>query len=121
MRLLADENIAAPLVRMLRKQGFDVDYVAELQPGLSDDGVLALAVRERRPILTEDRDFGELVFRQKRDVPGVIMLRLPAAERAHWPRVVALLQLHEKKLPGSYVVIDSKRLRMRPLPDPHDA
>ena len=41
MRLLADENIAAPLVQMLRRQGFDVGYIAELQPGLSDDGVMA--------------------------------------------------------------------------------
>jgi hypothetical protein len=79
--------------------------------------VLALATREGRPLLTEDRGFGELVFRQKRGVLGVVMLRLPAAERAHWPRVTKLLRDYEEKLRGSYVVIDAKRLRIRPLPE----
>lgn len=120
MRLLADENIPAPLIRILRERGFDLLYVAEFQPGLTDSEVLALASRESRPILTEDRDFGELIFRQKRSVPGVVMLGLPVAERSHWPRVIRLLQQHEIKIHGSYAVIDAKRMRMRPLPDPND-
>lgn len=121
MRLLADENIPAALVRLLRKAGFDLIYVAENGPGLADDDVLDFAFNEKRPILTEDRDFGEIVFRQKRKVPGVVMLRLSAAERTHWPRIIELLRLHEDRIHGSYVVIDSKRVRIRPLPVQRDA
>jgi uncharacterized protein with PIN domain len=65
-RLLADENIAASLVRALREDGIDVSYVAELASGITDDEVLDLAKAEARLLLTEDKDFGELVFRMKR-------------------------------------------------------
>lgn len=118
MRLLADENIPAPLVKTLRQQGIDLLYVAELHSGLSDADVLALPAKEGRPILTEDRDFGEMVFRQKKAVPGIVMLRLPAAERAHWARVAKLLRAHEQRLLGAFVVIGAGRLRIRPLPRP---
>lgn len=70
MRLLADENIAAPLVLALRAAGHDVTYVAELAPGIADDAVLSLALRQGRLLLTEDKDIGELVIRLKRHPLG---------------------------------------------------
>jgi len=52
--LLADENIPAPLVGALRDAGWDVRYVAEHSPGITDREVLALVRDERRVLLTED-------------------------------------------------------------------
>jgi len=80
--LLADENVPASLVRVLRDRGGDILYVAELEPGITDEKVLNLSVTERRPILSEDRDFGELVFRLKHKAAGVVLLRLPAGDRS---------------------------------------
>ena len=72
MRWLADECVAAPLVALLRTNGHDVLYVAEAAAGLSDADVIVLALREQRLLLTEDKDFGDLVFRRERAVPGVV-------------------------------------------------
>lgn len=66
MKILADEGVDRPIVELLRQSGHQVWYVAELEPGISDNVVLDLANRERAILLTADRDFGELVFRQGR-------------------------------------------------------
>ena len=63
MKFLADECCDRSLVEDLRKAGYDVRYVLESDPGASDDEVLALAFDEQRIIVTEDKDFGELVYR----------------------------------------------------------
>ena len=76
MRWLADECVAAGLVALLRADGHDVVYVAEAAAGLSDADVITLASREMRVLLTEDKDFGDLVFRRERAVPGVVLLRI---------------------------------------------
>ena len=70
MRSLADECVAAPLVAFLRAGGHDVLYIAEAAAGLSDGDVIALSLREQRLLLTEDNDFGDLVFRREHAVPG---------------------------------------------------
>ncbi len=51
-------------------------YVAEMAPGVSDQDVLNLANHEQAVLVTADKDFGELVFRQHLLNPGVILLRL---------------------------------------------
>ncbi|WP_022947230.1 DUF5615 family PIN-like protein [Methylohalobius crimeensis] len=117
LRLLADENIAAPLVHVLRRANIDVIYVAEIASGITDDEVLEKARREGRLLLTEDKDFGELVFRMKRDLPGVIMLRLPIAPvEIYRSYVLSVLERYADKFSGCYTVIEQKRVRFRPLP-----
>lgn len=63
MKLPADEGVDFHVVSFLRKEGHDVRYVAELEPGISDENVLEIANDELRKLLTTDKDFGELVFR----------------------------------------------------------
>ena len=75
-RFLANENAPREAVLAARAAGFDVTWMVELQPGASDEIVLALARQEDRVLLTFDKDFGELVFRHGRNgSPGVILLR----------------------------------------------
>jgi predicted nuclease of predicted toxin-antitoxin system len=76
VRWLADECIAATLVAYLRADGHDVLYVAEAAAGLSDADVVALASREIRLLLTEDKDFDDLVFRRERVIIGVVLMRI---------------------------------------------
>ena len=76
MRLVADESVDGPIVYRLREEGHDVWYIAEMEPGLSDDAVLELANREADLLVTADRDFGELVFRRRRPAPGIVLVRL---------------------------------------------
>ena len=89
MILVADEGVDAPIVEALRTDGHDVHYVAEVEPGLSDDQVLASAVRHGAVLLTADKGFGELVFFQHRKVPGVLLIRLAGLSLATKAELVA--------------------------------
>ena len=63
MKFLANENVPTVSVAMLRKTGHDVLHVAEECPGERDTDILELARRQKRIVITFDRDYGDLVFR----------------------------------------------------------
>lgn len=116
MRFLADECCDAGLVDALRGDGHDVLYVAETLRGATDDEVLIRAFSEGRLLLTEDKDFGELVYRLRRPAHGIIVLRFGVAERhLKIPRMRDLLKNHADRLPGTFIVLESSKVRFRPL------
>jgi predicted nuclease of predicted toxin-antitoxin system len=84
MNLLADESVDRQVVERLRQGGHKVLYVAESEPGIPDDLVLARANGMTALLLTADKDFGELVFREGLlSSGGVVLIRLAglSAER----------------------------------------
>jgi predicted nuclease of predicted toxin-antitoxin system len=106
----------APLVAFLRTGGYDVLYVAEAAAGLSDADVVELALREQRLLLTEDKDFGDLVFRRERAVPGVVLLRIaPENYALRSVRLEAAIERYSDGLFGRYTVIEEGRFRSRRL------
>ncbi len=113
---MADECCDAGLVSSLREDGHDVLYVLERKPGVSDDEVLIEAYHEERILVTEDKDFGELVYRLKKRSRGIILIRMDVKERQmKWLRLKKLIENYEGRLPGHVVVIDSHKYRFRPL------
>lgn len=81
MRLLADENVPRPSVRLLRESGYEVDSMSELAPGTPDIEVLARAQSAGQVLITFDRDFGELVYHRGAPAPrGIIYLRVEPAD-----------------------------------------
>lgn len=116
MRWLADECVSAPLVQRLRDAGHDVGYMAEAGPGTLDADVLRRACDQDRVLLTEDKDFGDLVFRSRMAAPGVVLLRLaPENGPAKWLRLKAAIAEFGDRIPGRYIVIEARRFRSRPL------
>ncbi len=65
MRLLADENIPGAFVRWLREHGHDVTGMAEGAVGTRDPEVASWAETRDRVLVTLDKDFGDLVFRER--------------------------------------------------------
>lgn len=118
MRFLANENIPAESVRRLREAGHDVLAISESLAGAKDPDVLARAREEGRILLTFDRDYGELVYRRGLPVPlGIIYLRfVPQAPGEVADVVEQLKASFDLVLEGRYTVIDSDRIRQRPLP-----
>ena len=76
MKFIADEGVDAPIVSALRNKGYDVVYILELSPGKHDDIILNEANSQNRILLTQDKDFGELVFRLRQIHSGVVLIRL---------------------------------------------
>jgi len=62
MNLVADESLDRQIVERLRRDGHSVAYMAEMDPGISDEEVLALSEQQSAVLITADRDFGELVY-----------------------------------------------------------
>jgi predicted nuclease of predicted toxin-antitoxin system len=76
MNYLADENVARRIVEWLRRRGDDVLYASEERGGEIDAVWLREAETDRRLILTSDKDFGELIFRDGLNSHGVMLFRL---------------------------------------------
>ena len=81
MRILADECCDAGLVEALTADGHDLVSVAAVSPGAKDPEVLSLAVGSGRLLLTEDRDFGELIYAGLSKHEGVLFVRFPGNAR----------------------------------------
>jgi predicted nuclease of predicted toxin-antitoxin system len=117
LRWLADECVDAGIVASLRAHGHDVLYTAEDFAGVSDETVVALANGQNRLLLTEDKDFGELIFRRFRKVPGLVLVRIETAmTHAKWSRVQAAVDRPGVDLVGRYTVVETDKIRSRPLP-----
>lgn len=119
IRLLADENVAVATVRRLRAEGYDTAYIAELSPAADDLEVLRTAREQERVLLTFDRDFGELIFRDLAPVPpGVVYLRLVASYPEEPAEIVIdlLSRIPAKQLLGRFSVVTREHLRQRDLP-----
>lgn len=117
-KLLANENFPAPSVGYLRNCGFDVLCIAEDAVSLNDRDVLALAVAERRWILTFDRDYGELIFmRGLMAPPAVVLFRMKSYRPEEPGRVFVGLLDTKTEFEGHFVVIDQMELRKRRLPE----
>ena len=115
MKLFCDEGVDRGIVEALRQGAHDVAYVAELAPGITDEQVLADANRLGALLVTRDKDFGELVFRQHRLHTGVLLLRLEGVAREQKAQLVcSSVQAHGSEMGRSFAVLTRDRLRIRP-------
>ena len=119
MRFLADECCDFGLVRALRETGHDVQAVADISPRAEDPVVIALAAMEDRILLTEDKDFGQLVYAAGApSSAGVILLRYPVtARQAVKKTLLELIQQKGDQLAGRFAVVRPGRVRISAVPD----
>jgi predicted nuclease of predicted toxin-antitoxin system len=117
VRWLVDECVAVRLVSSLRAVGHDVIYIAEAAASISDTDVIAFTMRENLVLLTEDKDFGDLVFRRGFSVPGVVLMRIyPNNAELKTVRLAAAINRYGGELFGRYhLVIEERRFRARHL------
>ncbi len=114
MNLLADEGVDRPIVEKLRQDGHHVVHIAEMSPGIDDDTILRQANANNALLLTLDKDFGELVFRQGLVHAGVILIRLSGLQSATKADVVAAtLREHDAELLNAFSVISPGSIRIR--------
>ncbi len=114
MNFVADESVEGQVVATLRREGHSVDYVAEMDPGITDDRVLQMANSRDALLLTVDKDFGELVFRLGRIHPGVILVRLGGIAPEEKARIVArAVEKYSLEIRQAFTVISPGNIRIR--------
>jgi predicted nuclease of predicted toxin-antitoxin system len=102
----------------LRSAGHEVETISELAPESEDGQVMELAASQGRILITEDKDFGQLVYAASRHAGGVILLRFPGNVRsAIGPAVVSAVERLGEHLYGSFVVVRPGTLRISRNPE----
>jgi predicted nuclease of predicted toxin-antitoxin system len=114
VNLLADESLDRQIIEQLRAAGHEVLSVAEMEPGVDDTTVLARANSHDALLVTGDKDFGELVFRQQLVHRGVILVRLAGlSTTAKADLVAAALAAHAAEMPDAFTVVTPGAVRIR--------
>ena len=118
MKFLLDHCASSKLMReALASWGHDVLTASEIDPRASDETLLAIAFREGRTVITEDKDFGKLVFAGGHSHPCIIRFaRFGIAERVDILREI-IDRDSDAILAGAMIVVAPNRLRIsRPSP-----
>lgn len=116
MNFVADESVDAEIVYTLRNNGHRVDYIAEFSPSLSDSEVLALAHKQESILLTCDKDFGELVVRNRQAHHGIILIRLHGLSQTQkGVLTLSVVKTQGENLQKKFSVISEQSVRIRSL------
>jgi predicted nuclease of predicted toxin-antitoxin system len=114
MNLVADENIDRQIVERLRYDGHTVEWIAEFLPSASDEEVLRRAADGNAVLVTEDKDFGELVYRRRMAHTGVLLVRLEGLGNMAKAEIVSqAVRDNEPDLPGAFAVVSPDFVRLR--------
>ncbi|OPX34635.1 hypothetical protein B1H10_03160 [candidate division KSB1 bacterium 4484_188] len=113
MRFLVDECTGPTVANWLRDQHHEVFSVYDEARGSDDESILIKAYSENFVLTTNDKDFGELVFRLKKQHRGIILLRLEDERSANKIAVLQrVLKLHSDKLPNNFLIATEKTVRI---------
>ena len=113
LRFLADESCDFSVVRALRAQAYDVVAVSEQTSRSIDRELIQQAHAQQRILITEDNDFGWLVFVSHVDTSGVILIRFPGNARTTLAStIVDLVREQGELLLGAFVVVQPGYVRL---------
>ena len=112
MKFLVDECTGPSVAAWLRDEGHEVFSVYEDARGVEDDIILQKAFEENWVLITNDKDFGDKVFRNGRLHKGVVLLRLEDERATSKIKVLShLLEKYIDRLPNAFVVVTEKQVR----------
>ena len=108
MKFLLDENIGKDVANFLINLGYSVFRVRIIDPGIDDSSVLDLAIFKESVLITSDKDFGQLVFKEKHLHSGVILLRLKNQTSEY--KILALKKIlpSKGKIENYFTVVSEK-------------
>lgn len=114
MKFLVDMGVGKIAEAQLIHDGYDVVSVRDLDPRMTDGDILQLAASEQRIVITMDKDFGELVYREGLSHVGIVLFRMEEATGQEKAAVLHTLLAHyADKIQGHFCVYQNGRLRIR--------
>lgn len=117
MRFLVDECTGPAVASWLHGNGYEVFSVFEEARGMNDDDIIQKAAAENWILITNDKDFGDKVYRDGRLHRGIILLRLEDERSSSKIKVLSLLfQSYKDRLPDSFVVVTERQVRFARQP-----
>lgn len=118
IRFIADVNVEKGIVDYLSGKGHDVKWIPSYNCEIVDEMLLSIANDEKRILITNDKDFGELIFLQKKLSTGIILLRVKGQRvKDKLVMIKKLLQYYSDKIQNHFVIITNKKIRFIPMED----
>lgn len=112
MRFLVDESTGVAVARWLQEQGHEVFSVYEEARGTEDEEIIQKAFAENWILITNDKDFGEKVYREQHPHRGVILLRLENERYANKIDTLRrLLETYSEQLLDNFLVVTETQVR----------
>jgi predicted nuclease of predicted toxin-antitoxin system len=112
MRFLVDECTGPKVAEWLRQRNHEVFSVFDDAAGMADDDVLKKALDENWILITNDKDFGEKIYRDRNQHKGVVFLRLEDERAASKIAVLEkLLENHAGNLADKFIVVTENKVR----------
>ncbi|MGQ4915966.1 MAG: DUF5615 family PIN-like protein [Candidatus Asgardarchaeia archaeon] len=114
MKFLVDECVGKRFYILLVNANFDSIFVGDWKKGALDIEIIKYAATNNRIIITEDKDFGEIIFREGMSVPGIILFRTKSSEPSK--RFLLFGKAIRKLNPyNKIIVISEKKIKFREL------
>ncbi len=111
-RIIAGERVAYRIVIGLRQEGMTVYSVSEQQLAIKDESVLEIAFENGALLITEDKDFGELVFRLQLPHHGILLIRINEA-KYKISAAIAAISHHYDEMVDKFSVLNNNKLRIK--------
>lgn len=113
MRFLVDECTGPAVAKWLRSLHHDVFSIYDETRGLDDESIIKKANLENYILITNDKDFGEIVFRMRKPHKGVILLRLEDEQSENKISVLQqVLESYSDKLADNFTIVTEKTVRI---------
>lgn len=113
MRFLIDECAGKRLANLLEKEGHDVLFAGDAMFSASDEEIIKKCEEDDRILVTDDKDFGELVFRLGRPIKGVILLRIITIPEVRLEAILRLLKNYDVK--NKFIVLQENAVRIKKI------
>lgn len=114
--IIADENVERYWINLLRRMQYEVVSIAETSPGISDTEVVIIAKKHKGILITEDKDFGELVFAHGIDNLSIIFLRYDQPEYSQVENaLVDVVNTYVNSETAHFITISKTKIRARKI------
>ncbi|MCK4407884.1 MAG: DUF5615 family PIN-like protein [Bacteroidales bacterium] len=114
--IIIDENVDQVLINRLKRDNYKIISIREYQPGIDDREVIEIAKSKKGLVITEDKDFGELVFSHNIRDCSVIFLRYNKSDYNQIEKnIINVLKDYYEKPGHFFITITKKKIRIRKI------
>ena len=112
--IIADECLNIVIIKTLKDNGWSVLSISEEYPGISDKEIIQLSIREQKIIITQDKGFGDLFFKEGLEPHGVILIRAMPDDIPSIAKIILnFINNNYEDVLSSFVVITPDKIRIR--------
>lgn len=108
MKFLLDENIGKEVARFLEELGHSTSRIRLIAPGIEDYEVLNISVNENSILITSDKDFGELIFKEKQPSIDVIFLRLEDESSENKIKAIKIIFSKHRNIKNEFITVKER-------------